>query len=331
MKASVIIPSKDRESILEETLYHIYLLPDFSEKSNEVIVINDGKQQPDYLLQKYKNLQIHKNKSKGAASARNTGALLAKNELLLFLDDDMLIDSNCLSRHSNLHKQYPRSLVSGSWKYTPEMIEMLKQSPFGRYKLLNDYQSLSGAEESKLSAGVYSATHLASFNLSIMRSDFEELKGFNESFPYAGCEDQEFTMRAKEKGFALILDTTNVTINNEKDRADMNKWLKRQYTGVQGYPLLCELFPYRKAETLYYENTPINVSDATALKKKKRLKAILSFPLMISILKLGTLIIENLRFSDKLLFRFYKALCGLYLFKGFRTSYNALQNKKQPG
>lgn len=324
MNVSIVIPTKDRKSILEETIQHIFK----QSYPVEVIIVNDGEQSLDYLSQRYQNIRVENNRHKGAASARNTGAALAKNELLLFLDDDMLIDSNCLNRHAGLHKEYPHSLVSGSWKYTPEMVAMLKQSPFGRYKLKNDYQTLQGSEESKLADGLYKAISLASFNLSIIRSDFEELKGFNESFPYAGCEDQEFTMRAKEKGFTLLLDTTNITINNEKDRADMNKWLKRQYTGIQGYPLLCELFPYRKSEPLFHENTPITVNDTAALKRKKRFKAILSAPLMMGTLKLITLSSELLRLGDKLLFRLYKTLCGLYIFKGFRTSYNALQNKK---
>lgn len=328
MNVSVIIPTKDRSSILEETLQHIYQIPDFREKPNEVIVINDGKLQLDYLLQKYKNLQIHRNKSKGAAGARNTGAALAKNDLLLFLDDDMLMSNDCLARHTDLHIKYPHSLVSGSWEYTATMVEVLQKSPFGRYKLLNDYRAITGTEENKLSDGIYAATSLASFNLSIMHTDFEELKGFNDSFPYAGCEDQEFTMRAKEKGYTLVLDTSNICINNEKDRADMNKWLTRQYTGVQGYPLLCELFPYRKSEALFVENTPINTNDSFALKVKKGFKYILSFSPLLALLKGTTSLLSSLNFSDKLLARLYKTLCGLYLYKGFRTSYNALQNKK---
>ena len=329
MAISIIIPTKDRLGILAETLEHIYHNYNPAAENIEVIVINDGTERLDYLLQKYKNLQIHQNKRKGAASARNTGAHIANNDVLLFMDDDMLIGADCLQKHINLHTQYPRSLVSGSWQYTPDMISLFKKSAFGRYKLKNDYRALQGSNNSLLSEGLYASASLASFNLSIVRADFELLNGFNESFPYAGCEDQEFAMRAKENGFRLILDSTNIAVNNEKDRADMGKWLKRQYTGVQGYPLLCELFPERKKETLFVENTPAGYNDSFKLMLKKWSKYIFSRTLLLNCIKYTTLCFAQLKFNDIILFRCYKILSGLYIYKGFRLSYSALHKNKK--
>ncbi|MGP8217429.1 MAG: glycosyltransferase family 2 protein [Bacteroidia bacterium] len=329
MNVSIIIPTKNRASILEEAISHLFTVQKYPLENFEVIVVNDGDLLPGKLLQRYPNVKIIKNNGSGAGNARNTGADIAKNELLLFIDDDMLIGDNCISLHIELHKKFDRALVSGSWVYGQSMINLLVSSPFGRYKLKYDYKSLEGKNENMIAPGIYSTNSLASFNLSIYKKDFWELGGFNVNFPFAGCEDQEFTMRAIAKGYKLLLDANNICINNEKDRIDLNKWLMRQYTGVQGYVLLCDLFPFRKKEVLYYENAPINSGDSLRLKLKKEAKYMLSSNIVLPVILYITRLSEKLKINDSFLFRLYNALCGLYLYKGFRYSCKVLANSNK--
>lgn len=317
MNASIIIPTKNRTKLLEETISAIFDYQVYPFGKFEVIVVNDGNEEPKAIQQKYKDIIVLKNKGSGAACARNTGAETARYDMLLFIDDDMLIPTGCIARHVGLHQKYVNSVISGSWKYADSLVQILKSTPFGRYKLENDYKSIQGEEVNLKEPGIFGSNTLASFNLSILKKDFVELGGYNTNFPYAGCEDQEFTMRALKKGMQLLLDTTNISLHNEKDRADMNKWLMRQYTGVQGYPLLCELFPYRKKELLYIENGLIREGDSRDIQRKKKRKHWLSSQFNLSLIKLFIRILELLKVRDTLLFRFYKGICGLYIYKGF--------------
>jgi GT2 family glycosyltransferase len=330
MDVSIIIPTKNRSSILEETLHSIYTKQIYNLNNLEVIVINDGEELPVVLSQKYPSVKIIKNTSNGAASARNMGAEVAQNELLLFIDDDILIGEDCIKKHVEIHSRYKRCIVSGTWNYDKTMLELFKSTHFGRYKLINDYKPLAIKEERSISPNLYKTDSLASFNMSILKTDFSILGGFNTHFPFAGCEDQEFTIRAKEIGFLLLLDCSNININNEKDRTDMEKWLVRQFTGIQGYALMCELFPFKKSERLNTENNYIKMSDTTKLKLKKSLKYILAKKIPLNTIKYLTKICEQLNITDSILFKCYNLLCGLYLYKGFQYSlkYNVDQFKR---
>ena len=336
MNVSIIVPTRNRNETLEETIAHINhtYSTHLTENKLEIIIVNDGETSLDNLKQRYQNLKILKNERPGAGNARNTGAKLAKNELLLFIDDDILIGTDCIEKHVNGHNTYTRSLISGTWTYNDSIIDKFKSTPFGRYKLENDYTTLKEKRENLVVNSIYTCDSLASFNLSVLKSDFVELGGFDPGFPYAGCEDQELTMRAKEKGFTLLLDISNINIHNEKDRVDMDKWLMRQYTGIQGFVALCNLFPYRKKDALYSENTPINRGDSLGMKLKKAVKFLLAMNLPLSLIKQLTALLESMKASDSLLFKLYNLLCGLYIYKGFRYSYkteiaankNAIEN-----
>ena len=50
----------------------------------------------------------------GAASARNRGAAIAVNDIILFLDDDMIADPRLLDEHARLHRDGRRC---GDWRY----------------------------------------------------------------------------------------------------------------------------------------------------------------------------------------------------------------------
>jgi glycosyltransferase involved in cell wall biosynthesis len=323
MKVSLIIPTKNRPLILQATIDNLFNCQNFPAHELEVIVVNDGEEELSQLRQKYETLKIIQNQGKGgAAGARNTGAGVATGQLLLFIDDDILIGKDCIQRHCSLHTEYQNAIISGAWIHNPDLVIQMQSTPFGRYKLKNDYLASHGDPQKELKPGLFWAEALASFNLSVLRSDFRTLGGFNTEFQYAGCEDQEFTMRAKANNFLLLLDMNNINWHNEVDRGDMKKWLMRQYTGVQGFPLLCELFPLNKQGALYFENIPIQRNDSLRIKVKKSIKYFLSGSLMLAIIKSITRILERVNAGDRMLFRCYSALCGLYLYKGFRLSFD---------
>ena len=326
MEVSIIIPTRNRNLILIETLNSIAKTDAKLINNIEVILVNDGDDElsiPKTIIDQL-NIIIIKSNSKGAAFARNMGAQSSKGKLLLFLDDDILIPEDNIIKHLKVHDTYVNSIVSGIWKYSDEVLRMFQKTSFGKYKVKHDYKSHDGTNGIEISTGIFKVQSLASFNLSISRSVFFDIKGFNEEFLYAGCEDQEFTGRALNAGYNLLLDTNNISFHNEKDRIHIEKWLARQYTGVQGFVLLAELFPQRKQTAMYCENTPIYCKDSLRLKSKKTAKYLLSRTGITWLIIKFTLIGEKLYVPNFLLFKMYNLLAGIYLYKGFMKSYRNL-------
>jgi biofilm PGA synthesis N-glycosyltransferase PgaC len=95
---SILIPCYNEGDNAEETLTHALALdyPDF-----EVIAINDGSRDNtgavlDRLAARYPKLRVvHLAQNQGKAMALQAGALLAKNEILIGIDGDALLDPYC--------------------------------------------------------------------------------------------------------------------------------------------------------------------------------------------------------------------------------------------
>ena len=104
MQASIIIPSKNRETILFNSLEHaVNAIKDIDV---EIIIINDGDK--DILIpEDWKaKVRVIKNPKAGVASARNLGAKNAIADLLIFMDDDMLIHENAVKKMIELSNQH---------------------------------------------------------------------------------------------------------------------------------------------------------------------------------------------------------------------------------
>ncbi len=140
MKLSVIIPTYQRIEILRSTILQLHnSLANFDA---EIIVINDDKKnditQFDLGVEGDNIIKLNNIKS-GAASARNYGSYIAKGEILLFLDDDILINPYTIASILKIHNEFDKIASTPIWEYSDEMKILLKQNPFGRFRLLYDY------------------------------------------------------------------------------------------------------------------------------------------------------------------------------------------------
>lgn len=122
MKISVIIPVYNVEKYLEQCLDSI-LEQNF--KDYEVIAINDGSTDKSYNIlleykEKYDNLIIINNKSKGVGAARNYGVELAKGEYILFLDSDDYVEKNLLDTVYPVAKNNDCDLVAWGYNFVDE-------------------------------------------------------------------------------------------------------------------------------------------------------------------------------------------------------------------
>jgi len=330
VRLSVIIPTFNRVPILLQTLHKIFSPEiDFDREKMEVIVVNDGTQDISFLLDLFAGcpLRVIKNRGRGAASARNTGASHAQGEMLLFQDDDILPTEGYFQRHMSVCEKYPNSISVANCLYPEELIAKVSHQPFGRYRLKYEYDWKKRLDLKGLEDGLYAIDSVASFSCIMHKSTYLDLGGYNESFPYAGCEDAEFAYRARKKGYTLIFDEKNICYHNEMDRFDLSSWLRRQATGIKTAVIMCKLHPEGMNHPTWYTNTPLSRKDPIPVMLLKIKKFILSRHIvLISIFRI-THVLENINIPDGILFRLYNALWLGYTYRSFQETYHEVFKK----
>ena len=125
MKISVVIPTFNREKHLNDCLSSLLLQ---KKKPFEILVIDNsddkyGKKITSNAEKKFReqNINIYSfiNPINSGAIARNLGASKAKGDLIAFLDDDVLLDTNYYEEIEKIFIEYPDALgVHGYNKLT---------------------------------------------------------------------------------------------------------------------------------------------------------------------------------------------------------------------
>jgi glycosyltransferase involved in cell wall biosynthesis len=135
----------------------------------------------------------------GAAGARNAGWRAAQADVVLFTDDDVLLERGAVERHLRLHDDHPDETVGalGHVRWADE----LRPTPLMEWLddgVLFDYGRIEGTE-----AGWW---HFYTANVSVKRSLLQRTGGFDaQRFPYL-YEDLDLAYRLSKEGFHLRYD-----------------------------------------------------------------------------------------------------------------------------
>ncbi|WP_339811905.1 glycosyltransferase family 2 protein [uncultured Imperialibacter sp.] len=220
MRVSVIVPTYNGCHKLER------LLPSLESqtfKNFETIVVVDGSTDGTRaaLLEwssKLDDLKVFEQKNRGRAGARNTGAKKANGDLLVFFDDDLILEPGCLEAHVTHQGDFPGTIGGGR-----QVIEFkTSDSYFHKYR-----SYLSRKWEMPLLEVVGPVNKLQPFftaaNFSIPRLLFEQLGGFNESLTDA--EDQEMAIRADQSGVPIYYLSKAVAYH--VDELSIGNYIKR--------------------------------------------------------------------------------------------------------
>src|SRR5262249_49492504 len=123
---SVIIPTHDREAILERTLAAL-CVQTYPPKLMEVLLVADGctdgtvermRRYPTPFL-----LHIIEQSNQGPAVARNQGAAQAQGKILVFLDDDIEAAPRLIETYVRIHRNGPGQVALG---YLPPILQEQK-------------------------------------------------------------------------------------------------------------------------------------------------------------------------------------------------------------
>lgn len=200
---SVVIPTKDRAAALARTLAALEA-QETGDAEVEAIVVDNGS--GDDTIERLRGhcaeavpVEVIEHPEGGPAAARNAGASAARGEVLLFLGDDTEPgEPGLLRAHLDLHAARPEETygVLGRITWTPRA----PVTPFMRWLENGGPQFHYG----EIEAGpVDPASYFYSSHVSIKRTIFERVGGFDERFPGAAVEDTELGVRLTDAGLEL--------------------------------------------------------------------------------------------------------------------------------
>lgn len=220
-KATVVVGTYNRINYLKKCLDSLLRL-DFSEY--EIIIVNDGSADgTKEFLDSLHNDRIkvfHHEHNRGASIARNTGIEHAQGNIIVFTDDDCVVDKNWL-----------KELLYG---FTDESIGLVIGQIFYINKHYHGYfpERLVSNKDAKWPMTA---------NVAYRKKVFEVCGGFDERFFYYNNEDSEMAIRAVSKGFSFKRSPQAVVYHQAADWTPAS--LLRSARNASVWPVLKKLYP----------------------------------------------------------------------------------------
>jgi GT2 family glycosyltransferase len=201
VELSIVIPSRDRERVLSETLRRLF--EQAAELPVEIIVIYDGPGAERRIATERPQgegppLRVIEQEPLGPAAARNRGIDAAAGAATLFLGDDAWPATGLLRHHLDFHRARPGEADAMLGRVVPA--PPLDESEFIVWLHTEGVQFGYGG----LSRGEVPPTCFWTANVSAKTSLLRGAGGFDEEFTDAACEDAELGLRLASAGMRLV-------------------------------------------------------------------------------------------------------------------------------
>lgn len=255
LSISVIIPVYNGGSSFRKCLRS---LKNAIPSADEIIVVADGDTDGSWLVAKEFGAKVVRiPTSGGPARARNLGAQQATGDILFFVDADVSIPSDAISRVEKTFQKNPElTALIGSYDDAPGADNFLSQ-----YKnLFHHYTHQMAKEEAFTFWGACGA---------IRRQTFLALGGFDESYRRPSIEDIELGSRLRNAGHKIML-CKDLQVKHLKD------W---RFVSLLRAELLYRALPW--TELIWRERS---LSNDLNLDTKNRLSVIIVFILIATLM-----------------------------------------------
>ncbi|MDD5148092.1 MAG: glycosyltransferase [Candidatus ainarchaeum sp.] len=189
MKASVIIPAFNAEKAIKQCLE---ALEKQTTGNFEVIVVDDGStDKTPELAKKFRGIRLLQQKNSGPAAARNLGAKNAKGEIIIFTDSDCIAEKNFLEEM--LAPFADKKIAGVQGKYKSRQKELAAR--LTQLEIEQRHEKMAKQE---------SIDFMGSYAAAYRKKVFEEMKGFDTSYPMASGEDTDLSFRISKAGHKMV-------------------------------------------------------------------------------------------------------------------------------
>lgn len=229
---SIIIAIYNRKDELFELLNS---LSQQTDKDFEIIVVDDGSQitllPTIKLFEDRLNIHFYRKTNSGAGLSRNFGAKKAKNDWLIFVDSDVIVEEDYIKNIKKNILKIPCDAFGGADKAHKGFNLMQKAISYAMTSVF----TTGGIRGNKKSVSKFQPR---SFNMGVRKSAFQEVGGFSEM---RIGEDPDLSMTLWEHGFTTaFFDDIGVY---HKRRTDFGKFSKQVYQFGCARPILNQRHP----------------------------------------------------------------------------------------
>ncbi len=245
-------------------------------------------------------------------------------EALVFLDDDIVVKPDSVARLRRTLSTFQPCAANLRWEFAPDFAAQLETTPFGRYRKEVEAWVKAGLARESLSGSYSEVEAVTACNLALRHEHFRLVGGFDESFPHAGAEDQEFSIRARSAGLRLILDEAHAVWHNDR-RLTLAEFCDRQRRGAISAVYLAAKHPATHANRpLIAENSPLSRRDRPLVFLKKLAKQALASRPAAYPVGAAIMLLEAAAPDSRALRKAYWSLLGIAIFRGVREGWREL-------
>lgn len=314
---SVVITTYNRREALEKTLDALarQTLPP---QKYEVLVIDDGSTDDTFAALSQKTLScrfrlLRQATNGGISAGRNLGLRYATGQYLVFVSDDLIVPEEFLTTHLDTLRRYPGYWVVGGIT----QLESISASPFGRYLDRLEKSWEEARKTTPLEPNLWEISWPTARNLSLPRADLDRIGLFDEQFRMS-CEDQDLAHKARAAGIRFLYNAAITCLHNDQV-GDLTRFCRAQVPRMRDTVLFCEKWKAEHAGAPVARlNGYIRLKDGPVLIARKALKRTLAFGPVTRALERVIGAAEGLALPDRVLWRMYQLLVGVYMFRGWR-------------
>jgi glycosyltransferase involved in cell wall biosynthesis len=310
---SVIIPTYNRKGSLRETLSSLARQTYPSDRF-EVIVVDDGSTDGTEEIEAETfpfTLRYFWQTNQGDAAARNVGAQQSGADILVFLDDDILVEAGYLTHLIQAHDIGQNKIVIGTWNLWPA-----ETTPFS--------QRLYASPELD---HTHTVTELpfrdvSSNNMSLRREAYFKI-GMMQGLDFPGSSmwcDLDFNYRAYRQGFEFRRSTQAICWHRDHTVRSLDVYQKRVRTAAYRAVVLFQRYPELLAHVpMFYDKTPITWGqDPLNLIGRKLARSLASTRPALWSMEQIVKALEKRYPTSKLLLSLYRYILGGYIYQGYR-------------
>jgi glycosyltransferase involved in cell wall biosynthesis len=311
MFTSIILPTYNRVPSLRRTL-ESFEQQTLDPQNFEVVLVDDGSQEPvqPQLPPGFRfHIHVIRQVNQGDAVARNTGALAARGELLVFVDDDIIVQPGFLENMLATLQRKPRTIVVGNLLPPP-----------GHTPLINFVDPAQ--VERTLPDQDIPFTRILSGFMGIRREHYYEI-GMMQSLtgkgPDAWC-DVDFAYRAHLRGFHFVRSLHAVGYHYDAAAENLDVLCRRLERASRSATILFHKYPELQEHIRMFEDkTPISLrEDPPALIVQKAWSILSAFRPVQWGMEQVVRGLEKHKAGGEVRKLLYRWISSSYIYKGYR-------------
>ncbi len=272
IKYSFVIVTYQMKYILRNTLEALNRIRTNSSNNFEVIVVDDGskdrtfeftKSIPRNYLVNYVYLSRSSESSRNRC--RNMGLKLARGEIIVFMDGDIIVQENLIEELDRCYK-YPGDMIVGGFRYfLPRRApyrSIKSQCFFSKHSfdIINrDFMDERNFFYSQLSYNSQAMLHPWLFFytciLIIPKHVLEQCGGFDENIRNWGFDEAEMNYRFYKSGFTFVMNSRIQTYHQYHPSRNLNDLFKEMAINIEyafkKHPELHEILPHNLIDHYY--------------------------------------------------------------------------------